>query len=91
MPCESGPSDPRDDEIRRLRRMLCATARKVRGEKLDDDQQVALASAEVWLVKHDAADRKRKKQEQEMRDMDKTRSEALKKLTPSERKALGLR
>lgn len=90
MPCRDDRDEWPQTEIDSLTRMLCATARYHRGDKLDADQQAALHEAQSWLIKHDEKDRERLEREREAADAQKHRDAAWAKLTPEERRALRL-
>ena len=96
MPCsDGGPSygeELRDTQAKvdKLTRLLCATSRKLRGDELDEDQKLALAESEVWLLKHDKEDARRKAREERAQKQEALRQAAWDKLTPEERRALRL-
>jgi hypothetical protein len=94
MPC----SDYRDEpnyEIARLEKRLDAATKaacEMWNTLLEADMFELLSpSTRLWGREHEAMDRKRIAAEQAEKDRKQARTRALSKLTPAERKALGLR
>ena len=87
MPCYDPTCRERDAEIQQdkidaLTRMLCNACR----EHEPTDEETA-----IWWAQHQIEDQRREQAEREQTDMENTRIGALRKLSPDERRALGLR
>lgn len=105
MPCTNGPSLAEQyhdmaSENRKLTAMLCGTLRAIEnfgllGSVLKSVNEVECgvngAKILVWFNRHKEEDAKRKAAEQAKQKAENLKREALAKLTPEERKALGLK
>lgn len=93
MPCESYTAHERIEmanaEANRLARMLCALCRQC--EAQDAEHWIAEAGAADWWADHKRRDAEREAREAAERERVATAREALAKLSPSERAALGWR
>jgi hypothetical protein len=92
MPCrDDGPSEYDCDMMKRrldvATRVACELSHILRGNKQLDQ---ATRETKEWIQRHDAADAKRKLEEERERQEKKVRRSALAKLTLAEKKALGL-
>jgi hypothetical protein len=86
MPCQSDPYDYGPD-LDLLTRVCCDLRTVLRR---GGTEQELSPETRIWIAKHDAEDDARIKAEEERGDRDKIRSQALKKLSQDERRALGL-
>ena len=90
MPCRSDYDGDSEralrKELERVTRVACELARTV-----DSDVYLHLnKETREWIVQHERADRERLKREREEADRLLMRKKALKKLTPEERRLLGI-
>lgn len=90
MPCESGrgPEDDLLDSLNRTTRLFCEV---MAGEEARG--RLPLYSAEVlaWWAEHKKIDEERKRMELEEKELRARREAAANKLTPEERRLLGIR
>lgn len=92
MPCRDGsyPEDTIRDQSRRLdklTRLLCEASRKL--EKSDQAGEMSPELRE-WLAAHKIEDARREARARELAEAARLRRKAIEKLTPAERRALGL-
>lgn len=96
MPCFTPDPGPSEEEIReqKMPAVLCGILSKHGKDILTglDWKEIGVSRSEVeaWWSQHQAADAQRRKQEKEMAETESAKRKALKKLSPSEKKALGL-
>lgn len=92
MPCRSdydGYSDSR--ELDKATRVACELARVLRQMKPTTWKNTVSTTAQIWIERHDEADRKRLEQEAAEAERKRLAKQARSKLTPAEREALGIR
>ena len=87
MPCGSGEDHTAElhHMLAKLKRVTCDLAKYWRNH----DHIITVETA-TWIAAHEAEDRERIRQESEMYAKEATKKQALAKLTPEEKKALGL-
>lgn len=98
MPCSSdGYPDSRDTELRRLRdveAMLCAVMSVTPGTVIDkiDYKEAGVSKSTLirWWEEHRRKDDERRSRERAREAQRKAKADALAKLSPAERKVLGL-
>lgn len=92
MPCRDPGYDPWErsradvQKIDKLTRLLCTTLGSMHSKDINNLPK----DVQNWWWEHQAADRRRQLREAEEREKKKKKSEALKKLSPEERKLLGI-
>ena len=93
MPCSDGGGYHRDNHEREdmLARIACAALTEL--ERLGQEDFILLQNDEVreWWAEHKEFDRLRQEQERKIQEMQRKRKEALDKLTPEEKKILGIK
>lgn len=89
MPCDAGPSYSDIEEARKERdiitRLACAYCKL-----LESQGRPVPDWAQSWWEAHKRYDAEREAQEMKIAERERTRQAALRKLSPTERKALGL-
>lgn len=101
MPCfDNQPHEPSREEVlaRKMPAVLCAILRCHTVNELRamfarinwKDAGVTPEEVDEWWRLHNANDRERAAREREQRERDRVRAKALAKLTPAERRELGL-
>jgi hypothetical protein len=95
MPCRSGDEDCAGESYRttvkldKLTRMLCDALTKLERTSVQLVRTLSLETQE-WWAEHKEADRARIAEEERLKGITQAKAHALKKLTPKERKLLGL-
>lgn len=89
MPCRDDypPGPTIHDQKVELEKMLCRACKLLDANEVDYSMYLDLSE---WWYKHQEEDRKRIEAKKAEREKKKIRKAALEKLTPAERKALGL-
>lgn len=95
MPCrDGGPIDTYENPTTRRRldlatRVACEALRSLDKNRLNGSSSLS-KEARDWWAAHQEEDRRRERQEQQQREREALRRKARAKLTPEERKALGI-
>lgn len=87
MPCDgSGYPDTTRAELNRLAPLLCEACKLLERHSIPVSIRLA-----AWWDEHKEIDRKREQRERQEAEQEAKRKDALSKLTPAERKLLGIR
>jgi hypothetical protein len=91
---DAGEIEALTRKINRLEAMLCAVISVSPDiiDRIDENESgIKKAMLKVWWKDHQAEDERRRKREREAAERERIRKSALNKLTPAERKLLGLK
>lgn len=91
MPCmDGGPGPSNDREYILVSQLLCYTMNCYRKGKTWKKCLQENPKLQAWVIEHDQADAEREQKEKAQRLAEQTRKQAIAKLTPEERNALGI-